>query len=406
MQISRRQVYATIAVFCFGWLVILSVRSSLYALLVEIGDYFSLTGAQLGTINSIYFLVYVVAQVPAGVLGDRFGAKRILVIFLLVSALGLLAASVLAHDYLTLVIAIAVHAAGIGSYYSASYAITIVAVHSRHRAVASSIISVGMNLGMVVGFTGSSAIYELTADWRLPFGALSVIVLLLALLCLLVLPDVRPSTGRPVSITSIARDRTVIFISIGLFCSLYGFSVVSTWAPAFLRLERGISPGLAALSLSLMAVLAIPAALLIGRLADSAGRRIVCLGLLLPASASICAMAYIGSTPVIFLSLAVYGIVGKLTWDSVAVTWLGDHSLSKNPEALMATIGFANFIGNFSSVLAPLLSGIVKDVTGSLDAAFLLASLVLLGAAGCCIAVPDRRIPNRARPIPNVTMEA
>jgi MFS family permease len=54
-------------------------RTILSPVLGDIESEFGLSGAQLGLINSVFFLTYALMQIPSGALADRIGKKVVLV---------------------------------------------------------------------------------------------------------------------------------------------------------------------------------------------------------------------------------------------------------------------------------------------------------------------------------------
>ena len=55
----------------------------------------------------------------------------------------------------------------------------------------------------------------------------------------------------------------------------------------------------------------------------------------------------------------------------------------KSPNALGAAVGIFNLVGMSSAVIAPLISGMVKDLTGSLVGAFYIGALIVLAGMLC-----------------------
>lgn len=68
-----------IIVFFFGWVALYATRTILNPIMGDIESAFSLSKAQLGLIMSIFFIGYASMNVPAGILGDKIGKKRVLV---------------------------------------------------------------------------------------------------------------------------------------------------------------------------------------------------------------------------------------------------------------------------------------------------------------------------------------
>jgi len=75
--------------FCLGWAVVYANRTLLYPLIPVVKKDLGLTAVQAGWIMGIYFLMYSPMQGIGGILGDWLGAKRILVVFVALSGIGL-----------------------------------------------------------------------------------------------------------------------------------------------------------------------------------------------------------------------------------------------------------------------------------------------------------------------------
>jgi MFS family permease len=71
------------ALLIFGWICNYIVRMAFSPLLEPVMAEFGLSHAEGGLLFSVFFYGYVAMQVPAGLLGDRFGRKRVLVLGIL-----------------------------------------------------------------------------------------------------------------------------------------------------------------------------------------------------------------------------------------------------------------------------------------------------------------------------------
>lgn len=378
IQRQSRYTHKVIAAFFVGWAIVYADRTSLYPMLGVIGNQFHLTATQTGAITTTYFLVYVAAQIPVGALADRMGAKRLLVGLYLLAGLGLMAVGLLATNYLTLLLFIAIHGVGAGVYYPSAYTVTMNTVPRELRGFSSAIINSGMSVGLALGLAVAGPVYLLTNNWRVPFLALSIPTILMAAVYFVLVRDTRPKQNAPLQFAKILRDKNFVNISIAGFCSVYGFQVAVVWGPTFLQQERGIGLELSGLYTAIIAVAALPAALSVGRFSDVVGRKKVSLIVLPLAAGTIFAFAYVHSLVGLVIALVCYGFFGKLTWDPVAVSWVGDYASANLPEAMGAAIGIFSFAAISSAIIAPIVSGLVKDLTGSLQLAFYLASFVVL----------------------------
>ena len=380
-----------IAVFCLGWAIIYADRTALFPLLPAISGELGLSAVQAGAIASAYFLAYISVQPLAGVIGDRLGLKQVLVAMVLLAGLGLAGLALLARDYAPLIVLIAIHGAGAGVYYPMAYSIALYAVPAAKRGLSSAIIGAGMSLGLALGLAASGPLYLAVGTWRAPYLVMAVPTLAAALIFWLA---VRPIAPRPQSAGGTRKallDPTVLSLNAMTFCSLYGFWSVISWGPTYFQTERGLGLGVAGGYAALVAVAAIPAALLTGRFSDRIGRRRLALILLPLGAGAIALVAGAGSPEVLMLALVAYGLTGKLALDPVSVSWVADRVSSTRPQAMGAVMGMFSFSGMSSAVVAPLVAGWIKDSTGSLQGAlYLAAGVVLAGMVFAALAGESR----------------
>src|SRR2546422_9085396 len=71
----------------FAWAANFVIRIGFSALLPSIIDELQLSYTRAGLLASAFFYAYVIMQIPSGLLGDRWGRRRILVLGLLGGAL-------------------------------------------------------------------------------------------------------------------------------------------------------------------------------------------------------------------------------------------------------------------------------------------------------------------------------
>ena len=83
-QISTRQGIPywvkIVALFLLGWIFMYATRNILSASMVSIQQELGLSQTQLGLLNTIFFMTYTFTQIPFGMVGDKWGLKRILII--------------------------------------------------------------------------------------------------------------------------------------------------------------------------------------------------------------------------------------------------------------------------------------------------------------------------------------
>ena len=376
-----------------GALFMYADRTVLYPMLEVIAAEFKLGGTATGFITSTYFLLYVLMQVPAGLLGDAFGLKGVLMGFYLLGGGTLFLLGLIANNYLFLIVLVGLHGIGMGAYYPASYGINIGTVPKERRGLASAVINSGMSLGTALGLVLSGPIYLRTGNWRWPFLLLAIPTMLVPLLFQRYLPKmpgvVLDEGDQAPDLKRILRDKELWALNLSAFCSGYGFWVALTWGPNFFATERALGLTTAGIFTAIPALAAIPAALFVGRLSDKMGRRRLALILYPLQAITVFALAYVTSVPVLVAALILYGIIGRTVSDTVIISWFGDHVAEKSPAALGAAVVVFNLVGMSSAVIAPLISGLVKDMTGSLSGAFYLGALIVLVGMICTAITPE-----------------
>lgn len=377
---DRRKTSILLAVLCLGLTFVSANRTALYPLLPIIGDKYRLTNTQLGTITSSYFLVYAAMQIPSGFLGDKVGKKRLLTAMYLLSGLALLSFALLAKSYVSLVFFVALHGLGAGSYYPSAFSMLLSTVDSSRRATAAAVVGLGFSLGLILGLAASGPIYLYTGSFSGIFLILSILTLFMVPVFQKYLPDVKSSKAKSgkFDVGAILKNKNVLFINIAQFCALFGHWVAITWGPTFFVTERGISLKLAGMFVAITGISAVIPSLVVSRISDKIGRKRLAVILFPLGALSIFLMAYANSNLAIIASLVAYGIVGKSSWDPIAVAWMGEHALSVSEDALGTATGIFNFFGMMSAVLAPTVSGYILDITNSLVSAFYFAAIVSL----------------------------
>ena len=376
---SDRDYFARlIALFCAGWAVIYADRTVLYPLLTVVAREFHLSGVQTGLITAAYFTLYVSSQLGSGLLAERFGLRRTLVFFSVLSAVGVAGFGLAAVNYVALLCVAALHGAGAGAYYTTAYSITIHSVPNHLRGIASGVINGGMSLGLVAGLALAGPFYQATGSWRVPFLMLAVPTFLMALLYRGGVREVQIPVRRSISLWKLASDRVLLCMNLAGFCVLYGWWVLLSWAPVFFQTERGVSLTMSGLYTLVIAVTAMPSGVILGRLSDRIGRKRIILGMFPLMALTLVAVAQVHSRSGMLLALMAYGLVGKLAWDPLGIAWLGDHMSRGRPEAVGAAVALFSFTSVMSAVVGPPLTGLIKDLTGSLTGGLYLAAAVAL----------------------------
>ncbi|MCC7103995.1 MAG: MFS transporter [Chloroflexi bacterium] len=372
---SARYGFALVSLFAVGWIVFTAAIIMFNPLLPLIREDFNLSGTQAGLITSIFYLPYLLMQVPSGLLADRLGPKRILVVMTLLCTLALSGIWFLTTSLVLLILFGVLYRAGSGVFYPAAFGITVSTVPPKQRGVSSAALTGGMALGTGVGLAVAVPLAVLGHNWRFPFLVLAGGTLVLAVLFQLVLRGgQRLGAGQAGGFGMALRDTSLwMLFVIGLFTN-FGFTVVATWAPSFLNAERGLPLGQAAFYTSLFSFVGFPAGLVCGRLSDRVGRWRLSFWCFILAALSLVALALVHQEVLIVAAILLFGLTGKWAVDGVVLAWVGDRVTARYPGALGSVMGFNNMCRMIGGMLAPVAAGALLDVSGSLSGAVLVAA--------------------------------
>ncbi len=243
---------------------------------------FSLSGAQMGNLAACYFYAYLLLQIPAGLLVDRWGPRKVTTVAIVVCALG---AFIFSQAESAFVACFGRFLSGVGAAFAALNCLKLVAnwFPTRQFALmAGLMMTVGM-LGAVGGQAPLSAFISYLG-WREAMGVLALAGVVLAVLFVLVVKDqaphhrevdlMAPKTGVLKNLKSILRNRQAWYLS---FYSGFAFAPVSAfgglWGVPFLTEAFGYSSQAAARGSSLIFLGFAVGAPLFGWLSDKMGKR-------------------------------------------------------------------------------------------------------------------------------------
>lgn len=358
-------------------------------ILGEIGLEYNLNNTQLGLVNSIFFLTYTIAQIPAGAFSDKFGRKKLLVTGFIIYGI-LTGVSGLMAGFTGFLVARALAGLSSATYFGPQFALSSEAIPEKNRTVGSAIINSGSGLGIAFGFILSSTlVLENGMSWSVPFYIFGVLTVLVGILIAAIVKEKNQdktlkqserleessTKGEKVSVLSLLKNRNLLITFLVLFCSIYGFTVVVTWLPKFLETERGFRGTQVGLIAALVPLASIPGALIASYISDRLGRKKPFAFVLIPISAiALWATVYVQDTALLITALLIYGLFGKIALDPILLATVSEHV---DKSAYGIAFGLFNFIGMISSVIAPWFVGFLADKTGSMATGFYSAVIVL-----------------------------
>jgi MFS family permease len=397
------QAYHTVwALIVFGWIGNYMVRMALSPLLEPVMAEFGLSHAEGGFLFSVFFYGYIAMQVPAGLLGDRFGRKRVLITGILLVAV----AAVLTGWSRTLwMLALARLLTGLaqGLYFANDRPIIAAATPRDRLGVGQGVSFSGLGLGNVLGVMLGGALGEIL-PWRSVFLILAVLPLLSATLIGCFVVDQTPARARAgpdaVGLGVVFRSRELWLLGLAGMAPIWIQWLLLTWGPALFA-EIGVQElSRSAAYASLVGLAALPGLFGVGALSDrlrarGVGRQAVFAGAMLALAALVLLIGLLVAArgPAWLLAGLVF-LTSLFVWGAWAPVYARVAECVPRP-VLGIAFGFLNAVSFLSSLLVPYVTGWIKDATGSFAPACYLAAVV--GLAGVPIALLARPAEEEAR---------
>ena len=370
-----------------------------------IQDELHLTATQLGTLLSAFYWSYVLVMAPGGWLAERYGAKRVLGAGLAVWSVATLLTG-FAGGFIAILLLRLLLGLGESAAFPCSSKLIASEVAVSRIGIANGVLGFGYLVGPAVG-TLLGGLLMARFGWRpvfILFGLLSLLWLVPWSRVVVHEPTLaRPAADPGPTLPQIAAQRGLWGASLGHFASNYNYYFILAWLPLYLVKVRGFSlQAMAAVAGASYLINAV-SALASGWASDAwirSGRSVdvIYKGTMgLSHVAAIGCMAGMALLPAsgCVASLFAYQVVVGLASPGV----FGIPQIMAGPTAAARWVGIQNTCGNVAGILAPQITGILVDATGTFASAFALAGLVnVLGVIGWVFVLPSiRRIDWAAR---------
>ena len=341
-------------------------------------------GASRGDVALVFSaaaFVWFVSGAPAGMLADRYGARRVA----FAGVLCLAAAAALASIAGSVGMLYATYSVGIGLGVGLVYVPSVGAVQpwfTANRAAASGLAVAGIGAGNIAGPLLAAWWIELYG-WRGAYVALSLFILVLGLAAAALLRIRPPQGDRPaVGVDLWEALRTPAFWL--LYASLV-FSCVGTFVPMVhlmpYAVDLGYSEAQGVALVSLIGLGSLLGRFSVGTFADRLGRQ-ASLALMFAGLGAMLLVWWVASA---YWLLALFALVfGACYGGYVALlpTLVMDRY---GPRAVSGIIGFLYTGAGVGTLLGPWLAGVAYDALGAYDLPIVAGALLAFLAAGCVI---------------------
>jgi len=367
----------------FAWAANFVIRIGFSALLPSIMSELQLSYTRAGLLASAFFYAYVVMQIPSGLLGDRFGRRRILLLGLLGSALAA-GLTGLTGSLAALFAARALTGAFQGSLFSNDRAIIATVTPPDRIGLGQGVSFAGPGLGLTAGLVIGGALVEVL-PWRTVMMLFGLGPIAAALLIARFVPRPAPSRGQgPVGqrLRGLFANGPLWMLGLTSLCAIANQFILATWAPLFFQ-EAGVADvGRAGIYAALQGIAASLGMIVGGWAHDRLARRgfesktVIVAGLAALATSMLAMAAAIAQRSVPALAVLVF-LAAFFCWSiwGAVYTLLGRMVRA---EDLGAAFGLSNSISFLGAIVGPIATGWARDLSGSFSAGCMLAAVLAI----------------------------
>ena len=375
----------------YGWVVVAAAFTLMFVgfgAAYSFAAFFTAFQAEFGASRGDVALVFSVAAfawflsgAPAGMLADRYGARRVA----LAGVLCLAVAAALASRAESVGMLYATYSIGIGLGVGLVYVPSVGAVQpwfTANRAAASGLAVAGIGAGNIAGPL-LAAWWTGFFGWRGAYVALALFILVLGLAASSLLKR-KESHQKLVAqgVTLADALRTTAFWL--LYASLV-FSCVGTFVPMVhlmpYAVDLGYSEAQGVALVSLIGLGSLLGRFMVGAFADRLGRQ-ASLALMF---AGLGAMLLVWWAATAYWLLAVFALVFGVCYGGYVALMPTLVMDRYGPRAVSGIIGFLYTGAGVGTLLGPWLAGIAYDALGAYDVPIVTGALLAFLAAGCVL---------------------
>jgi MFS family permease len=310
--------------FVFGYYIAYLFRTINAVMAAPLATELGFGADDLGLLTSVYFLTFAAAQIPIGILLDRYGPRRVQSALLVIAAIGS-ALFAVSDQFWTLLVGRALIGLGVASAMTAGLKALVLWFPGDRVPLLNGLMVMLGALGAVTATLPADLLLD-WIGWRELFGLLAGLTVASAAMIYLVVPEVTPvaSGAVPVGLRKVYADPRFWRVApLSASCIGTAWALQGLWAAQWLKDVEGLDRAGVVFHLFAMAVALSLGAILLGIAVDRLRRRRVRPGALLGLVAAVfiaTQFALILHLPVpSYLQWAVVAAVGAATVLSFAI---------------------------------------------------------------------------------------
>lgn len=396
--------WAFVILLLIGAIVNYLDRANLSVANTTIAREFHLSSTKMGLLLSAFLWPYAIANLPSGWLVDKFGPKKM---FLFASGFWSTATIICSFvsSYPIFYAMRMVLGVAESPFFTAGLKVNQEWFSDEERGLPVAIINTGSQISNAIA-PPILTLLLVAFGWRSMFIIIGVLGLLVLLVWQKLYRD--PTSEETIAIKGsleaakevregkksekqaswgeLFKHKRTWFMIIGNFGIMFTIWVYLTWLPSYLQKERGFSLTQSGFVASLPYICGIIGVLLGGSISDRlikkgvqpiTSRKVPIVGGAILAAVATAPLPFIKSTTVIIVLLCIGYFASQLP-SGVIWTLAADVAPSNQVASLGAIQNFGGFLG---AAMAPIVTGVILDKTGTIGSVFLIgAALLILGA--------------------------
>jgi MFS family permease len=273
-QVQNRSLILRVFVpFVFGYYIAYLFRTINAVMAAPLATELGLGADDLGLLTSVYFLTFAAAQIPIGILLDRYGPRRVQSVLLVVAAVGSTLFAV--SDHFLMLLGRALIGLGVASAMTAGLKALVLWFPGDRVPVLNGLMVMLGALGAVTATLPADLLLD-WIGWRELFGLFAGLTATSAAIVYLIVPEAKPIASSTVSVglRKVYSDpRFWRLAPLSASCIGTAWALQGLWAAQWLKDVEGLDRTGVVLHLFAMAVALSLGAILLGVAADRLRRR-------------------------------------------------------------------------------------------------------------------------------------